>query len=114
MAAGKSSLTAWCVNDTPPHSSERAGRAARRDSYPRFWGGDVMTDIHGASSSTTPLPGLRPEPASGLGHSAGIASARKRNWRGHFVKTLRDTPEGSREWLIWSRYHNAWHCRDAT
>lgn len=36
---------------------------------------------------------------------------RKRNWRGQFVKNLRQTPEDSREWLIWSRYHCAWHRR---
>jgi hypothetical protein len=33
----------------------------------------------------------------------------KRNRRGQFMKRLRMTPEGSGEWLIWSRYHNAWH-----
>jgi hypothetical protein len=58
--------------------------------------------------------------ASPSGHSsvsvpsrASIAIARKRNWRGQFVKSLRQTPDGSREWLIWSRYHAAWHCRSS-
>lgn len=41
-------------------------------------------------------------------------TVRKRNWRGQFVKQLRQTPEGSREWLIWSRYHGSWHRRDET
>jgi hypothetical protein len=36
---------------------------------------------------------------------------RKRNWRGRFVKKLRFTPPDSREWLIWSHYHAAWHRR---
>jgi hypothetical protein len=36
----------------------------------------------------------------------------KRNWRGQFLKVMRETPPGSREWLIWSRYHHAWHRRD--
>lgn len=35
----------------------------------------------------------------------------KRNWRGQFVKKLRDTPEGERCWLIWSRKWNCWHRR---
>jgi hypothetical protein len=42
-----------------------------------------------------------------------MTATRKRNWRGHFVKNLRPTADGSREWLIWSRYHNAWHCRSS-
>ncbi len=42
----------------------------------------------------------------------GFDPSRKRNWRGQFIKVLRSTPDGSREWLIWSRYHAAWHCRD--
>jgi hypothetical protein len=27
------------------------------------------------------------------------------------MKCLRETPEGSREWLIWSHYHALWHRR---
>lgn len=42
---------------------------------------------------------------------AGCSGEKKRNWRGQFVKVLRETPENSREWLIWSKYHNAWHRR---
>lgn len=38
----------------------------------------------------------------------------KRNWRGQFVKKLRETPPDSREWLIWSHYHALWHRRDST
>jgi hypothetical protein len=38
---------------------------------------------------------------------------RRRNWRGRFIKRLRDTPEGSGEWLIWSRYRGAWHRNSA-
>jgi hypothetical protein len=36
---------------------------------------------------------------------------RQRSRIGRFMKRLRDTPEGSREWLIWSHYHAAWHRR---
>ena len=45
---------------------------------------------------------------------ASIPSAVKRNWRGQFIKRLRFTPDGERCWLIWSRYHNAWHQRSST
>jgi len=46
--------------------------------------------------------------------AAGLTDAQrvKRNWRGQFVKKLRHTEPDSREWLIWSRYHRAWHRRD--
>lgn len=42
-----------------------------------------------------------------------LAEPLKRSWRGRFIKRLRMTPEDSREWLIWSRYHGAWHRRSA-
>lgn len=44
---------------------------------------------------------------------ASVPSAGKRNWRGQFIKDLRQTPPDSREWLIWSRYHRAWHRRSS-
>ena len=64
----------------------------------------------------SPVPGsgskASPEAAEASSPSVTIPNARKRNWRGQFVKNLRMTPEGSREWLIWSRYHGLWHRRD--
>lgn len=40
-----------------------------------------------------------------------MRAERKRSWHGRFVKQLRHTPPDSREWLIWSHYHQAWHRR---
>lgn len=57
---------------------------------------------------------LRAEPQDASQAKPAAAIARKRNWRGQFVKRLHMTPEGSREWLIWSHYHAGWHCRSST
>lgn len=35
----------------------------------------------------------------------------QRDYRGRFLRKLKPTPDGSREWLIWSKYWNAWHRR---
>lgn len=36
-------------------------------------------------------------------------SEKARDYRGRFLKRLRPTPDGSCEWLIWSKYWRAWH-----
>jgi hypothetical protein len=40
---------------------------------------------------------------------ASIPSARNRDHRGRFLRSVRMTPDGSCEWLIWSKYWRAWH-----
>lgn len=42
---------------------------------------------------------------------ARIIEAQRRDYRGRYLRKLKPTPDGSREWLIWSKYHSAWHCR---
>jgi hypothetical protein len=39
------------------------------------------------------------------------ATEQERDYRGRYLPVLRWTPDGSREWLIWSKYWNAWHRR---
>jgi hypothetical protein len=64
-----------------------------------------------SASQATGLGNAKASEPSGLGPTGAIPRAKKRNWRGQFVKSLRHTPDGSREWLIWSHYHSAWHRR---
>src|SRR4051812_31761782 len=71
-----------------------------------------QTDVRAMPSAPAthePSPVSRSRPSR-----VSVRIARKRNWRGRFVKNLRPTPEGSREWLIWSHYHALWHCRSST
>lgn len=44
----------------------------------------------------------------------GKTSGQKRGPNGRFLRRLRETPEGSCEWLIWSRYWRAWHRKSAS
>src|SRR3546814_12557665 len=46
--------------------------------------------------------------------AASLTEAQRRDYRGRYLRKLKPTPDGSREWLIWSKYHNAWHRRSAS
>lgn len=41
------------------------------------------------------------------------ANTPKRNWRGQFVKRMRETPPEAHVWLIWSKKRGLWHRRSS-
>src|SRR3546814_2521470 len=43
--------------------------------------------------------------------AASLTEAQRRDYRGRYLRKLKPTPDGAREGLIWSKYHNAWHRR---
>jgi hypothetical protein len=43
--------------------------------------------------------------------AAKLSAAQRRDYRGRFLCKVKMTPPGAREWLLWSKYHRAWHCR---